>query len=400
MDNQQKKKGRPTNKERKAAKKNESVVSKLESESNESPAPDTVTELESRADIHDDFSNNDFDFENDSPHPLDIQDDSDMYSDKNTESSNTESTKSDADEVPEFEFDPLDEPIKKRTYTSGQNPNQTQPEKPISQEFIPEPQISPNDPLATEPIIEPKGKSGQAVSEPQPKKPNVNPRMDDMSPSQKRKAAEKTAEALVTTYAQVIPPIFTRISQYNIPKLQRAAMQDEINLNLRIDSDGTTVLQYVQHANIEIEKTFVVTKEMQEEIKEPLIEVLMENNMALTPTQRLLLAIGGQLVGFTVATMQIVNAKKHAMEMWKEFHRENRNGNKQQQQQQYTPPPSPENKTYETPPPETEVVMNAESNNDITDVDFKETPPVKNKLKMEDIVETGLEVEETEDDVV
>lgn len=316
-----------------------------------------------------------------------------------------------SDELPNDDYDPLDDVVKKRDYTSGtvNSSSNVNNQTNVSQEYIPEPEINQNNTFIEDAkIIEPKGKNEINNTSSQNEQSgftnkNVNPKMEDMSPSQKRKAAEKTAEAIVTTYAQVIPPIFKKISSFNIPKLQREAMRDEINLNMQIDNDGTTVIKYVEGFNSEVETAFTVTEEMQNEIKEPLIEVLLENNLALTPTQRLLLAVGGQIVSFTVAAIQLVNQKKQSIEAFKEFYKQNSNNSNKGNT--YTPPPPPpqqpsSNSSNNSTNNDDEkmVVMGDESK--VDDVNYTEVKPdkVKNPIKMDDVIE--VKAEEIPDDII
>ena len=63
---------------------------------------------------------------------------------------------------------------------------------------------------------------------------------------------------------------------------------------------------------------------MQEEIKDPLIDVLLENNFALTPTQRLVMVVGGQIVQMGITAIQFMQQNSNAMESFKKFHEENK----------------------------------------------------------------------------
>ncbi len=63
---------------------------------------------------------------------------------------------------------------------------------------------------------------------------------------------------------------------------------------------------------------------MQEEIKDPLVDVLLENDIALTPTQRLLMVVGGQIIQMGISTLQFMHQNKEALKMFQQFHQESK----------------------------------------------------------------------------
>lgn len=256
-------------------------------------------------------------------------------------------------------FDPLEEKVIKRSYTEGKinNPvtnaepqttdtgagtgsgsgnetkdthvtGQTQDAQPKIEPEISEPEIKEIPPEITAAEEE---KKKQEQEKEKPKSEPVNPKLDDLSPTQKRKAAEKTADALITTYSNLVPIPFIKISSFNERKLEARHLNDEIDMNMQIMDDGTRVVDYCQKVNRDAESTFVVTKEMKEEIREPLIDVLLENNFALTPTQRLIMAVGGQILQMGITAIQYMQQNSNAMETFKKFHEDNKAYKKQQQ---------------------------------------------------------------------
>ena len=148
--------------------------------------------------------------------------------------------------------------------------------------------------------------------------------LSDMSSSQKRKAAEKTADALLETYCNFAPMPFKHFSSFNIPKAEQAEIRGELDLGMQIAEDGTTVRQHMEGTNRQVEEIFTVSDDTRQNIKEPLVDVLLETNFALTPTQRLLLAVGTHVATMTIHTIQLVGANRNAMEQFKAFHAENK----------------------------------------------------------------------------
>jgi hypothetical protein len=167
--------------------------------------------------------------------------------------------------------------------------------------------------------------------------------LKDLSPNQKRKAAQQTADAIINTYANVVPPVFKNISSFNVPKLEMMELKDELSLNIVIQEDGTRVKDYVHGFNSQIEHLFDVTPEMKEDIKEPLVDVLLEKEMALTPTQRLMLAVGTQLVTFGVQAVKLRQQQTAALEQFRQFHMELKTQGRTRRTTNQPPPPSSTN---------------------------------------------------------
>lgn len=232
-------------------------------------------------------------------------------------------------------IDPLEEPVIKRNYTDGVLGNQQaggaiNTGNPVIEPIIPEPTIKVPpiiDPNATTNNTDPNGSGTPPPQTPPQPKVNVNPDLQDMSHSQKKKAATEAANALIKAYVKVIPIVPKKLSSMPMRKLQKMEMDDLIDTNMVVleDENGdVTVKQFCEGVNQQVESTFVITEEMQNEIREPLIEVLMENNIALTPTQRLLMAVGGQIVQMGISTIQFMNVNKDALKTFERFHRENK----------------------------------------------------------------------------
>jgi hypothetical protein len=122
-------------------------------------------------------------------------------------------------------------------------------------------------------------------------------------------------------------------------KLERMDMAGEIDLKMVVTEGGQNIRGHCEAVNQQVEDIFVVTEEMQKEIKEPLVDVLMEKELALTPMQRLGIVVGGQMVQFATASLQLGISNKKAMAQFKEFRAEQGN----QRPTASTPPPPPQN---------------------------------------------------------
>lgn len=137
--------------------------------------------------------------------------------------------------------------------------------------------------------------------------------LKDLSPSQKKKAAEKTADALLQVYCQAVPQIYKPFAKFNERKINKLHRQQVIDLTMKT-GEGVSAIEHIEEHNKFVDEMFVVDEETQEAIREPLVEVLMEQGLALTATQRLLLAVGQHQVTLAAATYQLNRGNKHFIE--------------------------------------------------------------------------------------
>lgn len=143
--------------------------------------------------------------------------------------------------------------------------------------------------------------------------------LQDLSPAQKRKSAEKTADALLSMYCQFVPMPFVKWSSFSEGKIQKMVFENKIDLQMQLENN-VSVKDYIDSVNEQAQEVFKVTDETKEEIKDPLVDVLLEQDLALTPTQRLMLAVGGHLVTMGFSAFQLAQNNKQALEAFEKFH--------------------------------------------------------------------------------
>lgn len=245
------------------------------------------------------------------------------------------------DVIPEAVVLPLDDSVKKRSYTTeSANPANTNEPEP----FIPEPIYKPA-PIE-QPVVNPDDKKDEDGGEKKEKKP-LNPDIEDLSPSQRRKNAEKDADAIITTWANLLPAIPKKMAKFDLHKLELMEMQGEIDLSIRVLDDGTTAKDYIVANNDMADSIFVYGQDKRDALKEPLVEVLLEKGIAMTPMQRLIKVGVEQALEFGVAAYQMLQHNRDAIAQFKAFHEENKGRNNNP-----TPPPEPPiNPVRPTPTP-------------------------------------------------
>lgn len=125
--------------------------------------------------------------------------------------------------------------------------------------------------------------------------------LSDLPPHTKRRAAEQTADTLLKGYAQLAPIPFKWMAKFPESKIEKMAFDGQLDLSIEV-SDGVTFDEYMKQTNEQLDQIFEVDTDTLSDIREPLIEVLMEQNMELTPTQRLIAAVLSHLAQmFSVA---------------------------------------------------------------------------------------------------
>ena len=240
-------------------------------------------------------------------------------------------------------FNPFEEPVIERSYTKGYV-SDTKDEDGFSQEEMQMPKdgesISDIE-IEDEDIPEPEYANTQYSEEDEDEDEDFEDEgaeklggdnLQDLTPAQKRKSAEKTAEALLNLYAQFVPLPFKNWASFKDHKIQKLASDGRLDLQMPLEN-GITVKDYIDGQNEQAEEIFTVTEEQKAEIKDPLIDVLLEQELALTPTQRLMLAVGSHLVTMGFASYQLAQNNKVALETFEKYH--------QQTKKQETTPPFP-----------------------------------------------------------
>lgn len=143
-----------------------------------------------------------------------------------------------------------------------------------------------------------------------------NTPLDDLNPRTKRKAAEQTANAILKTYSHIAPKPFKWLSKFPEAKIEKMAFKGELDVTIEV-ADGLSFDEYVKETNKQIDELFEVDEDTIEEIKEPLIEVLMEQDLELTPKQRLGMAIASHVLEMLTTSIQLWQTNKRVLEYQK-----------------------------------------------------------------------------------
>jgi len=190
--------------------------------------------------------------------------------------------------------------------------------------------------------------------------------LQDLSPQQKRKSAEKTADAILSMYCNFAPLPFKKWASFNDTKIQKMVFEDKLDMNMQLENN-VTVRDYIKSTNEQVDEIFEVSDETREEIKDPLVDVLLEQDLALTPTQRLLFAVGGHVLQMGFSAYQLAQNNKISLEAFEKYHKEFRaqNGGGNKRRPSNAPPQSTQNDFNQHEKEEIEKIMREmETDND------------------------------------
>jgi hypothetical protein len=182
----------------------------------------------------------------------------------------------------------------------------------------------------------------------------------DMSPEEKRKSIKSTAKLVSRIYQDMLPIVPRWVARFPEAKMQKMAWADEIDPNMVLDTtDGKEVIlsSYVQDYNNTVNNVIGITDAMKDEFQVALEAVMSEKEVAMTPTQQLVVTVVSHTVAMVGQAIQLKMTMNSNMEDFKKFHADkkaererdnnanngrNNNGGQEQATQKTTPtPPKP-----------------------------------------------------------
>lgn len=154
------------------------------------------------------------------------------------------------------------------------------------------------------------------------KKVEKESNLKDLSPAEKKKEVEKTADALLLAYRNYVPMGFTHFASHDVKKLKELEKKGQIDLDTPMNRKGETILDYIKEFNKDVEEAFRITDAEVEMIKPALVDVLMEKEVAFTPTQKLIFVLGQFLVAKIMLLIKFIRQKNQDIKEFKKMHLE------------------------------------------------------------------------------
>jgi hypothetical protein len=146
----------------------------------------------------------------------------------------------------------------------------------------------------------------------------------ELSPKEQREQVEKTADVILLAYKQYLPIPFVYFGTHDIKKLKKLEEKDEIDLGAVVNKKGETLLEYIKEFNDSVEETFKISDAEIEMIRPALVDVLMERETAFTPTQRLMFTLGQLVIAKIMMLVKFIRAKSADLKEFRQMHEENK----------------------------------------------------------------------------
>ena len=143
--------------------------------------------------------------------------------------------------------------------------------------------------------------------------------IDEAKTDTRKKVAEQTADALLKGYAKIIPQPFKWLAKIDEQKVERLAFEGQIDITIEVSEAGMTFDDYMKQTNEQVDEVFEVESETLEDIREPLIEVLMEQELELTPQQRLAMAVVSHIAQMLMTALKLRKQNNRILEFQKKL---------------------------------------------------------------------------------
>jgi len=155
----------------------------------------------------------------------------------------------------------------------------------------------------------------------------INPELKDLDDSQKRRVFKQTAQSLVLAYKQFsgLPFKYLATRDINAGKMAEYNVTKELDTNVVLELPNDvhmSIAQYFEQQCMKADGLFELDPDVEKEIVEALTDVLMEKQFALTPTQRLMVALGQDLFSKGVQLFQFRAEVKTTLDYLKNNHSE------------------------------------------------------------------------------
>lgn len=176
-------------------------------------------------------------------------------------------------ENPQSEYNPLDEEVIKRSYSSNEID---------SENSDPIPEFNFRASFDTAKEAEPDGNPAPVDYSDQP---SFNPSLNDLPDKEKRKAAELAADTVLTSYAAAMG-FLGKVVVISEKKLGNEIAEGRIDpsLKLPIDANGNfvTIGEYAKDFNDIASEAFSVSEDFNSQMRPPLIRVLEKRNIGMS----------------------------------------------------------------------------------------------------------------------
>ena len=149
---------------------------------------------------------------------------------------------------------------------------------------------------------------------------NFKGNLQDLSPAEKRRSVEKTAEMLLLVFTELVQSGYESMCTVNLEKLASKQLTGFLDLKLNIENEETTVRGYFEAYNLQIKKASKLNPEELIHIKEALVDVLMEQNYAMSSNMRLVVAVFVLILSKGKEALMNIQSKNYAIKEMAKIH--------------------------------------------------------------------------------
>jgi len=143
--------------------------------------------------------------------------------------------------------------------------------------------------------------------------------VDDLNPNTRKKVAEQSADAILKGYAKIIPQPFKWLAKIDEQKVEKLALDGQIDITIEVSETGMTFDEFMKQSNEQVDEVFEVDTDTLDEIREPLVEVLMEQELELTPQQRLAMAVVSHIAQMLMTALKLRKQNNRILEFQKKL---------------------------------------------------------------------------------
>jgi hypothetical protein len=144
----------------------------------------------------------------------------------------------------------------------------------------------------------------------------------NLSGKQKRDAVEKTADAILQTGKSILPLPFIMLGTINTNKIEDMHDEGLIDKFSEVPEHEMPLIDFAKAFNMQVQDNMQITDEEIETLREPLIDVLDEKQIALTPTQRLIGAVVSVLAPKAIGAFQFFNEGRRTLKKMSLYHQQ------------------------------------------------------------------------------
>lgn len=136
-----------------------------------------------------------------------------------------------------------------------------------------------------------------------------------------REKAEKTGKVISKIFCKLYPSLFKFFAFIDIGKLERRAIREGLNLDMKLRIGQDTVAsmyEYINNYNIKVNEAIKIPEEFEEILGDAVSDILSEEGVDITPKQRIWGVVGISTLLMSINTLVLVSEKRDIISILEE----------------------------------------------------------------------------------